>query len=759
MTSKTITVSTTDELYDALAKATGGETILLEGGDYGSFSLTQQADFDYTYPSTVTIASADPSDPAVFSSVDVRDAANLTFDGITFDYTYEAGDSISTKPFSFSGCDNLTIKNSTFDGDVASGTGRTADDGFATGMGLSVRGGTGTVIENNESFGFWKGMSVIESEDTVVSGNELYAMRMDGMVFSDVQGIVIEDNYIHDFRGSPTSGDHSDMIQIWTQGTDDPSTDIVIRDNLLDIGEGTFTQSIFMRNEVVDKGEASFEDMAYRNVLIENNTIINAQMWGINVGETIGLTITQNTVVHADGGNVDGADSSVEIPKINVSSSSTGVTITNNVTSSVGGWTNQPGWTVKNNAFVQDQDPNAPGYYADVFVGSSLQPGKDGSHNFVALPGGMIDVLGAGSEAIQGDDQGLQILFQVQEADEATRVFDASASSLDGKALPPGTVYTWDFGDGTTAKGQKVSHSYVDGGDYQVKLTITLPDGTKVTEGASVLVEGPEVLTMDSSGRFVAYEAGEPVLLEKSKTATGDGIQLGATGTSATVARGNVVDVVGADDMTIAFSLDADKAGSAGEVFRLHGSFSVAVTSKGELQVQIMRDGASTVTLVTSGAGLNSAVNKEKDIVISLDDGQLQVWVDGQLEGQTAVTGTVGGASGAFDSQNLVFGNPWNKANFNGDITDFEISVGANDYPDKPQTVVITTANSAAPDAPAAPMPPPAPEVPAPEVPAPDGPSSLREDLLELLRADDLPVDLHDRFLTILQEKLDVYAA
>ena len=754
MSSNTITVSNAQQLYDALARSTGGETILLEGGNYGKLSLTTQSGFDYEFPSTVTIASADPADPAVFSGADVRGGSNLAIEGVTFDYIYKPGDPVTLSPFSFSGVDGLTITDSTFDGANAYGSTPEAN-GFGTGNGLFIRGSEGVVLEGNEFFGFRRGLNVTESSDITVRGNEIYDMRSDGMNFSEVQGVLVEDNYIHDFRTSPTSGDHADMIQFWTNGTDRPSSGIVIRDNVLDIGNGDATQSIFMRNELVDSGRASFNDMAYRNVVIENNTITNAQKWGISVGEAVGVTISRNTVVHADGGNPDGADSGVEIPLINVASRSTGVAVTANVTSGLTGWTSQAGWTVRNNAFVQDQNPNAPGYYADVFVASSLQPGPDGSHSFIPLVGGMIDRRGAqpGAGGSTGGT-GAQALFQVTEADSATRVFDASPSNLNGAALPPGTTYLWDFGDGTTARGREVSHSYADGGDYQVRLTIVLPGGTRATESAGVGIQGPEVLEMDGSGRFVAYDDGDPVALDAGRSAApGNGLQLGAPGVSATVARTYVSDVVGADDMTIAFTLDADRGGSSGELFRLQGSFAVSVTKAGELQVQVMRDGASTVTLVTRGADLNGAANPDRDVVISLDDGRLQVWVDGELDGQVAMTGTVGGASGAFNSQNLVFGNPWGRANFNGDLKAFEISVGAGDYPPSPQTVVMS--NNAKVSA-MAPLPDLAPLGAALQVAQEDGGRS--DDDLTGPRLDAAPETAHDRFLQLL-ERLDAHAA
>ena len=50
----------------------------------------------------------------------------------------------------------------------------------------------------------------------------------------------------------------------------------------------------------------------------------------------------------------------------------------------------------------------------------------------------------------------------------------------------------------------------------------------------------------------------------------------------------------------------------------------------------------------------------------------------------------MGGATG-FGSQNLMFGNPWGKPNFNGDLSAFEISVGRRTTRPSRQTTVLGT--------------------------------------------------------------------
>lgn len=62
--------------------------------------------------------------------------------------------------------------------------------------------------------------------------------------------------------------------------------------------------------------------------------------------------------------------------------------------------------------------------------------------------------------------------------------FDGSGSSDDGTIVS----YSWDFGDGSTATGVRVSHIYSTPGNYTVTLTVTDNGGLTDTDTASVAV-------------------------------------------------------------------------------------------------------------------------------------------------------------------------------------------------------------------------------------------------------------------------------
>jgi PKD repeat protein/uncharacterized protein YraI len=71
-----------------------------------------------------------------------------------------------------------------------------------------------------------------------------------------------------------------------------------------------------------------------------------------------------------------------------------------------------------------------------------------------------------------------------------------SPISLAGTATDPSPVdqaglsYRWEFGDGTTANGPLVSHSYAQAGNYTARLIVSDKDGAQVAVSATVQVNG-----------------------------------------------------------------------------------------------------------------------------------------------------------------------------------------------------------------------------------------------------------------------------
>lgn len=684
-------VSTSAELKTAMAKATGGDTILLATGNYGSLNLAQNSGFDITYDSQITIRSADPANPATFTGMDIQNAANIKIDSVVFDYTFKSTDALSLRPFVVSNSSGITISNSVFDGDVASG--RSAqDNGFGTGVGFAARGCTNLTFTGNEMTSFLNAANINGCKGVTITNNDIHSMRQDGLKFSQVSNVLIQDNQIHNFNGSITSGDHRDFIQFFTAGTTQPSANITIRGNTLDIGDGTFTQSIFMRNDLVDKGLAG-ASMYYQNVLIENNAIYNDQAHGIEIGATNGLTIRNNSVLHADGnlgaGNNTGA---VSIPGIGVYGASTSVIIQDNVTGGLSGLQSKPGWVVSNNLIVQDVDPNAPNHYTDLFLTSTLSAEK-GHHNFIALPSSVIETQGVGSTLQLMDDAPSHAtpLFQVgtMPNSSSTLVFDAASYTAGPAGLfaPGEVVYQWDFGDGTKVLGGLVSHQYAVAGQYNVTLRVIERNGTVTVAGETIISPSTDVLTFDSaSGSFVADSGTSLKSLSIASSAlasagAASAINLGGTGTAIKVNKSNVADLFGSDNFTLHMKLQADKGAlSWGEVFELPKTFDATVDKFGALVFTVWTaDGKSSI--VKSPSNISLIDGKLHDVKIDFDSaiGKMTISVDGHA-GSTANVASDLRTIGYWD---LAFGNPWGGKNFEGQLRTFEIDVdrGGASYP------------------------------------------------------------------------------
>ena len=393
----TTTVRNPTELLAALETTAGGE-IILAAGNYGELNLRADRQPFTRFASEVILKSDDPANPAVFAGVSLKLVKNLSFEGVKLDYDFADGDRNWTSPFRVSGCSHIKLNNNTFDGDLAEGI-DAISDGYGTARGLLVgpyndTGSDHITVTNNKFYTWMRAGVLAETDDLVVSGNDVHGIRSDGFNFIQVNRVRIEENHMHDFEASPDSPDHRDFIQFWTSNTYKPSTDIQIRRNILNVGEGDWTQAIFMRNEMVDQGRAGLE-MFYQNVTIEYNVIHGAHTHGITVGECNGLVIKNNSLFH--NGEARGATdgNSVWVPKIHTKPESTNVSIINNITPWVLSGL-QPDWNVSNNIVVQYDDPNGENYVGDLFV-NALEGNDALVADFAPVAGGLIDRLGVGA--------------------------------------------------------------------------------------------------------------------------------------------------------------------------------------------------------------------------------------------------------------------------------------------------------------------------------------------------------------------------
>ncbi|SDY27146.1 Hemolysin-type calcium-binding repeat-containing protein [Jannaschia faecimaris] len=521
-------VSSAAELTAALDAATGGETIWLASGHYGDLGISPKhlTNSQGVYDSKVTIRSVDPDDPAELSGVNISGGQNIHFADLKFEFAPQEGDGTRTIMFNVRNwspadrdAENISVENSLFTGlpvseenggdpsnpeDVYAHDGNVA--GLSTGVAFSARGVQDVTFTGNEVTGFFRGVVFSESDNVVFTENYIHDLRSDGANFAAVTNVLIEGNEIRDMtpwrhEDAIGKGDHADLIQFWTAGTTTPSENIVIRNNLLHVSEGDASQSIFMRNEMVDSGGAGLE-MFYRNILIEDNLIYNSQANATRVGEGIDITIRNNTYIH----NTDHSGSSVNTPAIRVALDSQNVIIENNIVPRIA---NQEameglGFLIRNNLVTQNTDPNGENYVGNLFI-DALSGRYSSVVDLQLLPGNPAVGLGIGAEMSQFNEtpEALTAIALTTSGafsgDDFQFTFDAGLTA-DAQGFTDDRVsYHWDFGDGTEASGLNAGHRYEAPGEYVVTLTVTSVDGVTSVNQTMVEIDNPTLFTLGLS--------------------------------------------------------------------------------------------------------------------------------------------------------------------------------------------------------------------------------------------------------------------
>lgn len=688
-----------DDLADAVESSVPGTVIELAGGNYGDLRLKEIVG---RIEAPITIRSADPENPAHLASFDLREVTDLVFDGLVFDYAYTVGEPLNHRPFQVFATRRLVIKNSTFDGDEEPGINGNASP-LPSGFALAVRASSDIRLEGNHVQNFARGLIFDDVVDIAVLGNLLEGMRIDGLNFAQVERVEITGNVIRDFRRDPLAGDHADMIQFWTNGTERPSRDILIRGNLLNSGHGWYTQSIFMRNEEVDRGSAG-EEMFYQNVTIEDNVIINAHLHGISVGEVDGLTIRYNTLIHNPVS--DGAEPRPAMwrPQIRVAPGSLNVTVVGNAAHRLPEISRGENWDLRDNLEIQDQDPARSNHYAALFVAAQTGDPRDLA-NFAYLPGGHLDGITMGAPMLapatvaeelgrtdlipaallhaKGQDPAelavpaLRITPQAGRADSFD--FDAATGAELAGIKPAGEAaaqsYRWDFGDGTEATGPRVSHSYPKPGQYRVTLHLTSATGATAQSRATLTVLSPDILDYaPGSGQITSFAA-RTVETVRVQDASG-AIPLGGGSALVEIPPALIAPLFGSKAFELDLKLRSDSYRNAGEMLRIHPFLIASVSGRGTISVKIATDTRAETELMTRRIDLFSGDWVDLTLRYSDAEGLFQVLVGGQVMGEARVNGPLP----PLESWGLAFGNPFNKrTSFKGELGGLRLKVLDND--------------------------------------------------------------------------------
>ncbi len=343
------TVRSANELYDRLEAASGGDTLLLENGNYGSIDFDDLHFSDY-----VTIRSADGPLGARFTDISFDNSSYLRVDGVHVDGTHN-GSLASHLVGVDGGSHHIEFLNSEVNGLV--------DDDYTGWRGIYSGVASDVRFENNYIHDVMRGGVFINTENLEVSENRFENLGDDAMKISGVSDALIENNtgarYIHAGPGA-----HIDFIQF--QGAD--SEDVTVRGNVYLQGTNA-SQGIFMSGATVD------------NMLIENNIIYNSMINAISVtaGST-NVVVRDNTVLTVPG----------EGHKAAILRLPAGAVSENNITSSHLSASGPSG----SNVVLQYENPDRPYYYNDVY--ENAMTGRFATiEDLTPVPGSVGETMGA----------------------------------------------------------------------------------------------------------------------------------------------------------------------------------------------------------------------------------------------------------------------------------------------------------------------------------------------------------------------------
>ncbi len=304
---------------------TGGESILLAGGNYGKADLT-----GFNPPDRVTIGGADPDDPPVFNKITVLQSSNLTLAGIRFLID-------GTKAFAIPDLDSgleikqssrITVLNSMFVGyiepagtlyaikDGMRGTEKTIDfGGLGRGIGIAAISSDEINVQRSTFSDLTVGTDFNCTTNVNFIGNTYSGISLDASDWGGINNMLFEGNLLHETK-VPRGLKHADLMQFRFS----TSNNVRINNNLM-ISDSPVSHGIYF-------GGAYSSDYRYSKIEIANNTILASQRLALAVQHGDGVLITGNTVLsNSEKGRSPAA--------ILVENSSTDVTVSHNRANSI----------------------------------------------------------------------------------------------------------------------------------------------------------------------------------------------------------------------------------------------------------------------------------------------------------------------------------------------------------------------------------------------------------------------------------------
>lgn len=324
-------VSDAAGLRAAVAGQNGPLELALAPGDYGAVTLRDIADLKLSAP----------EGGAIFDSIEIINARDVTLDGLTIRNV--SGQAPSGRLLQIAGASaGITIRGL----DIA---GR---EGALEYFGIHAKRARNITVTGNKVRNVLNGIALFDVTRGEVTGNDIDHIGGDAFKFSNADGLLVADNAGPE-HWYPVGDVHEDFMQF--QGS--LHKDVSLRGNVLLAGTNDSAQGIFFSRKA-----------AAENLLIEQNVIVVGNLRGISVSQGSDIVIQDNTVLSTD--RTGRGVARILAPDDAV--------VRRNITMDnrpPAGGQARSGWYGKQNLAVQFLYELAPGYADRVFRGG---PGLDG---------------------------------------------------------------------------------------------------------------------------------------------------------------------------------------------------------------------------------------------------------------------------------------------------------------------------------------------------------------------------------------------
>ena len=276
MTARTLNVANAAQFHAAVRAARGGDTILMAPGSYGNLFISNR-----NPEGLVTIRSADPDNDAVIQQLRITRSRNFLIEDVDIANPIAPG-GVRADAVQVNGARDISFVGIDMHGSL---NGTPWDDA----RGMAIMGSSRIAVLDSRFTELRAAVTISRSSDVIVAGNKVWNAR-EGFNVAEGDDVLIERNLLRDFNPNLATGEHPDFIQVFSTGVG-PTTDLVIRNNVMLQGDSTPIQGIFIRSERIREG------VRHSNITIENNLYEGTSRHGISVSDAANVTVSGNTVL------------------------------------------------------------------------------------------------------------------------------------------------------------------------------------------------------------------------------------------------------------------------------------------------------------------------------------------------------------------------------------------------------------------------------------------------------------------------------